>query len=357
MIVTFLALLGIVGGTPAGRKRLMTISVVSGAVAFSGAVYTCSSCTPVPVEPAPVPTAPQPPQPPPTSTATTAPAPPTSPPDAGTLPEGPAARCVFVRPSVGRVERPLPESRIVGGTPALPDEAPWMVSLQTPTGGHFCGGALYRGRWVLTAAHCMVVYSRFRAVIGRKDLRTLEGLEYEVGTADVMLAGREDADGNVFQRYDPRTFDWDVALIWLPDVPPDTPSLELHEGEVIGPDGKPLTVSQWGWGRTSSGGAVSPVLLKVSNPIVIQSKCDDFYGTLTPRMICADVVGRGSCQGDSGGPMVLDGLRIGIVSHGVGCANGFPGVYAYTGQQIAPTKANPVGYTNEVAEWATSCAD
>ena len=41
---------------------------------------------------------------------------------------------------------------IVGGGPASEDY-PWMVSLQSSS-DHFCGGALIRPDWVLTAAHC-----------------------------------------------------------------------------------------------------------------------------------------------------------------------------------------------------------
>ena len=46
-------------------------------------------------------------------------------------------------------------------------------------------------------------------------------------------------------------------------------------------------------------------------------------------MICAGEEGRDSCQGDSGGPMVdSEGLLIGIVSWGQGCADkDYPGVY------------------------------
>ena len=44
-------------------------------------------------------------------------------------------------------------SRIVGGRDAAPHSRPFMASLQV-RGGHFCGGALLREDFVLTAAHC-----------------------------------------------------------------------------------------------------------------------------------------------------------------------------------------------------------
>lgn len=66
-------------------------------------------------------------------------------------------------------------------------------------------------------------------------------------------------------------------------------------------------------------------------PIVPQWECRWLYGheSLSENMFCADASGRGSCQGDSGGPVVANGVLVGIVSWGVGCARpGYPGVYA-----------------------------
>ncbi|KAI9547762.1 hypothetical protein NQZ68_015028, partial [Dissostichus eleginoides] len=46
-------------------------------------------------------------------------------------------------------------SYIVGGRDAAPNSRPYMASLQV-RGRHNCGGALVRGDFVLTAAHCEI---------------------------------------------------------------------------------------------------------------------------------------------------------------------------------------------------------
>lgn len=43
---------------------------------------------------------------------------------------------------------------VVGGSDAGP--TPYQVSLQKYR-GHFCGGAIIDDRWIITAAHCLMV--------------------------------------------------------------------------------------------------------------------------------------------------------------------------------------------------------
>jgi len=95
-----------------------------------------------------------------------------------------------------------------------------------------------------------------------------------------------------------------------------------------------------GWGTLSSGGACCPQTLQyVSMNITTNAYCNNAYprDQITADMICAtDNTGstqRDSCQGDSGGPLFVqddNGIHslVGIVSWGIGCASGYPGVYA-----------------------------
>merc|ERR1712024_380179 len=85
-----------------------------------------------------------------------------------------------------------------------------------------------------------------------------------------------------------------------------------------------------GWGTLSSGGNQPTVLHDVTVTVQANSDCNDAYGnSITSNMICAAAPGKDSCQGDSGGPLVTDGVVIGVVSWGYGCAQpNAPGVYA-----------------------------
>lgn len=110
----------------------------------------------------------------------------------------------------------------------------------------------------------------------------------------------------------------------------------------IGPNVKPVPLNKnplrpgtvvmlSGWGAVSEDGDRTYTLQKVEVPIVPQWECKWLYThtELSDDMFCAGRAGRDSCSGDSGGPVVANGLLVGVVSWGEGCAHpGYPGIYA-----------------------------
>eukprot|EP00986_Skeletonema_menzelii_P008596 scaffold3678_cov143-Skeletonema_menzelii.AAC.9 len=65
------------------------------------------------------------------------------------------------------------EARIIGGFEAEDGRHPYSVSLQSPSGGHFCGGSLILKDVVLTAAHCLG--GAINAMIDRHDFDDSDG--------------------------------------------------------------------------------------------------------------------------------------------------------------------------------------
>jgi trypsin len=229
-----------------------------------------------------------------------------SPPEAGPPSEAdsasPVPTCQWAE---SRQSRAGQADRIVGGSETPTGAYPWVCSLQTSSGWHYCGGSLIASDVVLTAAHCQVVPGDV-AVCGRSDLgNPRAGVERSVRLVRNHPAWLSTASG------------FDVALLLL------TASTGL-EPITMGQDG-PGPALALGWGTTSEGG--STVKRLRAGQVEVES-CAPYGASIDATMFCAGAPGVDSCQGDSGGPLLQGEAVVGITSWGIGCARpGLPGVY------------------------------
>jgi hypothetical protein len=226
-----------------------------------------------------------------------------------------------------------PSPRIVGGNTTDISKYPWQVQLGF-NGNLFCGGSLIHPFIVITAAHCL---------LDDEGNFELEASEVEIQLGRTLL----DSGGEFHEAfelyadslYDPETAANDVAFVTL-DIPSDGPRIQLAgpTERALWTPGRIATIT--GWGTTSEGGSLSPILKEAQVPIVADDVCGrpDINGLdfQAATMICAGNLAGGTdtCQGDSGGPLQspIDGggFRLtGLTSWGFGCAQpNKPGVYS-----------------------------
>lgn len=215
--------------------------------------------------------------------------------------------------------------RIMGGTLAAPNSITYIVSIQTLSGQHFCGGSLVHRSWVLTAAHCNIGLDNMMIVAGDYTLNNADGTEQYEKPRRLIT----------HPLYNRTTNDNDLMLIKLraPIVLNRYVSLALLPRQGTGVvEGRVCQVSGWGYSSLDEGQTAS-TLRTVTVPIVSTANCnssESFNGNITANMICAGYKtgGKDACKGDSGGPLVCGGCVYGVVSWGNGCGDAkFPGVY------------------------------
>ncbi|KAH8384708.1 hypothetical protein KR093_005656, partial [Drosophila rubida] len=216
---------------------------------------------------------------------------------------------------------PQLDGRIVGGTATTIGSFPWQISLQR-NGGHSCGGSIYSGNIIVTAAHCL-------QSVSASVLQVRAGSSYwSSGGVVSKVASFRNHEG-----YNANTMVNDIAVIRLSSSLSFSSNIKAIGLASWAPaNGAAASVS--GWGTQSSGSSNIPSQLQyINTKIVSQQQCASSaysYGSqIKSTMICATASGKDSCQGDSGGPLVSGGVLVGVVSWGVGCAlSNYPGVYA-----------------------------
>ncbi|KAM3958215.1 LOW QUALITY PROTEIN: trypsin delta [Aphomia sociella] len=213
--------------------------------------------------------------------------------------------------------------RIVSGRNTSIAAIPWQVSLREKT--YPICGAVVTEIWLLTAAHCLLrARSNELSVRLGSSWKTHGGEMYDVKECYVhpqYVSKTKINDVGLVRLYSPLRFSAKVLPIRMVAKEAKLPADAL------------AIVS--GWGKLKEGGPSATYLQSSTIKTIAMKLCRrsglDRKAIDPASMFCAGSFQQPSpdaCQGDSGGPLVRNGVLIGVVSWGLGCARGnFPGVY------------------------------
>ncbi|XP_049865464.1 trypsin delta-like [Pectinophora gossypiella] len=215
--------------------------------------------------------------------------------------------------------------RIVSGRNTSIAAVPWQVSLRQKT-YPICGGSVITDRWLITAAHCLL---RTRS----SDLTVRLGSSWKTHGGEMY----DVKNSFVHPRYVSKTKVNDVGLVELYSqlrFSARVLPIRFVDKEARLKADSPAIVS--GWGKLKEGGPSATYLQSTTIRTIAMKLCKrsglDRKAIDPVSMFCAGSFTQPSpdaCQGDSGGPIVYNGVLIGVVSWGLGCARGnFPGVYS-----------------------------
>ncbi|KAM8710459.1 hypothetical protein ACLKA7_017128 [Drosophila subpalustris] len=225
-----------------------------------------------------------------------------------------------------RVESKPERGRIVGGSYTSALQWPFVVAIYRD-GKFHCGGTIYTERWIISAAHCVINFTKYFYEIRAGLLRrTSYAPSTQIQSVSHVV---------VHQGYERRSMRNDLSLLrvatplqfnrWVkPICLPDVGRTTFGDDWIWGPEEHTLCTAV-GWGAIREKGPSSDPLRQVIVPI--RKRCTDPEDQASEDVCAGDPDGgRDACQGDSGGPLFCRSVNhtdewylAGVVSHGNGC--------------------------------------
>lgn len=224
---------------------------------------------------------------------------------------------------------------MIGGVDADRSTTGWFLQFapKSDNGASLCGATKVKGKWAVTAAHCVATPSGVAKVGDGKSYVLSNPVQRNQGTRYYLKQIIVHPDYNPSSNKNHN----DIALLRTAKKMPG-PSLTPNSNKSQTVAGTASAVYGFGERIADKPSSVATVLQQGNVQDLIgptDPKCGSYGNNYTPAyQLCAGLPDGGidACQGDSGGPLVasVDGKTrlTGIVSSGYGCAlANYPGIY------------------------------